>query len=126
MRRSQDKDGWAKDVLPKKRQRPKALQEQQETEVSAELGANVPVRASHDETERADAAAGRVIGWIALVFAIASWFMWPVLMGATSALLGWFAYRQGSKTLGTWAIVIGLVALAAYLALLPLYYYTLS
>jgi len=120
-----DEDGWAKDVLPKKRQRAQARRQKQEAELSAELSADV-VSPHSGEIERADATAGRVIGWIALTFAVASWFLWPVLMGATAALLGWFAYRQGSKKLGAWAVGIGLVALAAYLALLPLYYYTLS
>lgn len=126
MRRHDNEDGWASEVLPKKRKQAKMRNELQDTELSAELSADVPVHGYHEEMARADAAAGRVIGWTALVFAIASWFLWPVLMGAASALLGWFAYRQGSKTLGVWSIVIGLVALAAYLALLPLYYYTLS
>ncbi|WP_020615611.1 hypothetical protein [Paenibacillus daejeonensis] len=126
MRRQKDEDGWASEVLPKKRQQAKARKEKRDTELSAELSADVPAYGHHEDMERADAAAGRVIGWTALAFAIASWFLWPVLMGAASALLGWFAYRQGSKTLGIWSIVIGLVALAAYLALLPLYYYTLS
>lgn len=120
-----DEDGWAKDVLPKKRRRAEARRKKQEAELSAELSADV-VSPYNGEMERADTTAGRVIGWVALAFAVASWFLWPVLMGATAALLGWFAYRQGSKRLGGWAVGIGLVALAAYLALLPLYYYTLS
>ncbi|GBF75443.1 hypothetical protein PA598K_03855 [Paenibacillus sp. 598K] len=126
MRDERDEDGWAKDVLPKKRRRAQAKREKQEAELSAELSADVVSTVHSGEMDRADATAGRVIGWVALAFAVASWFLWPVLMGATAALLGWFAYRQGSKRLGAWAVGIGLVALAAYLALLPLYYYTLS
>lgn len=65
---------------------------------------------------------GYSLGWVSLVFAIASWFVWPVLMGATAAVLGYLAYRQGAKGLGTWAMVIGLVALMLQLVIVPLYF----
>ncbi|GGG10500.1 hypothetical protein [Paenibacillus abyssi] len=106
-----------------------------DTEASAEIaypaGASVPIKV-RDEEERSTSvvssanastrAAGRSMGWTALGFAIASWFMWGVLLGATAAVLGFVAYRQGSRSLGVWSISLGLIAVATNLVLIPLYY----
>jgi hypothetical protein len=64
----------------------------------------------------------RAIGWAALVLAILSWLMWPVLLGATAAVVGFMAFRQGARGLGVWSITLGLIALASYLVLIPIYY----
>ncbi|MFC4778499.1 hypothetical protein ACFO9Q_17025 [Paenibacillus sp. GCM10023252] len=69
--------------------------------------------------ERSD---GFALGWVALLFAGASWFIWPILMGLAAAVLGFVAYRQGAKGLGVWSITIGLIAATVYLVLLPFYY----
>lgn len=85
-------------------------------------------RAGHDRAgeEPTQAAAtessGTAVGWAALVLAIASWFVWPVLMGATATVLGFIAYRQGAKGLGAWSMAVGLAALALNLIIVPLYY----
>ncbi|OBZ08153.1 MULTISPECIES: hypothetical protein [Bacillales] len=65
---------------------------------------------------------GYALGWVSLVFAIVSWFIWPVLMGATAAVLGFIAYRQGARGLGGWSMAIGLIALALNLIIVPFYY----
>lgn len=65
---------------------------------------------------------GTALGWVSLLFAIASWFVWPVLMGATATILGFIAYRRGAKGLGGWAMGVGLVALALNLIIVPFYY----
>lgn len=65
---------------------------------------------------------GYALAWVALVFAIASWFVWPVLLGATSAVLGFIAYRQGARGLGGWSMAIGLLAVIMYLVIVPFYY----
>lgn len=65
---------------------------------------------------------GYALGWVALVFAIASWFVWPVLLGATSVVLGFIAYRQGARGLGGWTMAIGLLAVVMYLVIVPFYY----
>ncbi|WP_138753361.1 DUF4190 domain-containing protein [Paenibacillus sinopodophylli] len=70
-------------------------------------------------SERSD---GYALGWVALVFAIASWFIWPVLIGASATVLGFIAYRQGARGLGGWSMAIGLIALALNLILVPMYY----
>lgn len=76
------------------------------------------VVAERDETE----SGGMTLGWVALVFAAVSWFIWPVLMGATATVLGFIAFRQGAKSLGGWSMGIGLSALALNLIIVPFYY----
>ncbi|GFN30361.1 hypothetical protein [Paenibacillus xylaniclasticus] len=62
------------------------------------------------------------VGWIGLIFAIASWFLWPVILGPTAAALGVYAYSTGSRALGIWAMSIGLIAAIVYIVLIPLYF----
>lgn len=64
---------------------------------------------------------GQTVGWIGLVLAIASMFIYPVLLGLTAVVLGIIAYVQGSRSLGTWSAVIGGIALIAYFVLVPYY-----
>ncbi|MDQ8736686.1 DUF4190 domain-containing protein [Paenibacillus sp. LHD-38] len=76
-----------------------------------------------EKSERSDTRSGGfALGWVALVFAIASWFIWPVLIGATATVLGFMAYRQGARGLGGWSMAIGLIALALNLIIVPFYY----
>ncbi|WP_424766210.1 hypothetical protein [Paenibacillus sp. sgz302251] len=102
--------------------------------VNEEMGADFAVggpivdatrREEHDtdRAERVDTETGGfALGWVSLVFAVASWFIWPVLLGVTAAVLGFIAYRQGARALGGWAMAIGLIALALNLIIVPLYY----
>jgi len=76
-----------------------------------------------EREERVDAeSGGYALGWVSLVFAIASWFIWPVLIGATSVVLGFMAYRQGARGLGGWSMAIGAIALMLNLIIVPFYY----
>lgn len=68
------------------------------------------------------AGAARIAGWFALAFAIASLFVWPLLLGLTAAAIGYYAFRQGSKGLGVWSMTIGLLAAAAYIVFIPITY----
>ncbi|MEB3100669.1 hypothetical protein [Ferviditalea candida] len=61
------------------------------------------------------------VGWLALALAIASLFMWPAVLGPAGAVLGLMAYFQGSRSLGIWSMVIGIIAFVAYVAIVPYY-----
>ncbi|CAG7620268.1 hypothetical protein ACFQI7_05855 [Paenibacillus allorhizosphaerae] len=63
----------------------------------------------------------RWLGYTALLLSIASLFIYPALLGTTSALFGFFAYILGFRALGAWSVAIGLISLAGYLFLVPLY-----
>ncbi|MCQ6558301.1 DUF4190 domain-containing protein [Paenibacillus mendelii] len=100
--------------------------ERYKEEAAAELAVPVhPVNSRSDVRNDADQeirSASRATGWAALIISIMSWFVWPVLLGITGAVIGFMAYRQGSRGLGVWSITLGLIAAAAYLVLIPLYY----
>ena len=95
-------------------------------EMAAEFTAKAPVsyvpREERTEAIREDEAGGTALGWVALIFAAASWFLWPVLLGATSAVIGFIAYRQGARALGGWAMAVGLIAVLLSLVIVPFYY----
>lgn len=101
--------------------------DERDAEFSAELAASpsdLPAK-DRDENrkERDDVQSYDVsLGWIALAFAVASWFVWPILLGLTAAVLGFVAYRQGSRALGIWSMTLGLIAACTFLVLIPLYY----
>ncbi|UVI32161.1 DUF4190 domain-containing protein [Paenibacillus spongiae] len=99
--------------------------ERYKEEAAAEIAVPAqPVNSSArlDEAEEETRSAGRATGWAALILSIMSWFVWPVLLGITGAVVGFMAYRQGSRGLAVWSIALGLIAAAAYLVLIPLYY----
>jgi hypothetical protein len=60
-------------------------------------------------------------GWVALIMAIASLFIWPAVLGPAAAVIGFVAMMRGNRALGIWSIVIGLIAFVAYIALVPYY-----
>jgi len=68
----------------------------------------------------------QALSWSGLIFAIASWFIWPLIMGVVAIVLGIMAYRTESRTMGGWAIALGAVTLAFNLIVFPLYYSFIS
>jgi hypothetical protein len=73
------------------------------------------------ETEKATPRAYPWLGIAALTMAVLSMFMYPTLFGSGAALLGFFAFLAGNRALGVWSIILGLIALAGYFLLVPLY-----
>lgn len=104
-----------------------------DTELAAELAApgakprghrrpDEPAQPDERRSEQGAAAsdAGRATGLFALAIAIASLFVWPLPLGLTAAVLGWFSFREGARGLGVWAVTIGLVAALSQLVLIPI------
>lgn len=77
------------------------------------------VRNNTDREEVGDEGNGRVMGYTGLVVSILALFFWPVFLGAIGVILGFFARRRGSATLGVSSIVIGAFALILGLFILP-------
>lgn len=71
--------------------------------------------------ERDTAAGKTMMGWFALALAIASLFVWPAILGPGAVLFGFVAWSQGSRTLGVWSIVLGIISFVAYLAVAPIF-----
>ncbi len=110
----------------KKRHKLPQGRNRQEAEIAAELTAPSHT-VSRDSARQAvypsDLSEGaQALGIVALLFAAASWMIWPFLLGATAATTGYIAYRQGSRTLGIAAIAMSLISMLAHLILIPLYF----
>lgn len=59
------------------------------------------------------------IGVTGLVLSILSLFMWPYLLGIVGIVLGIVAYRRDARTLGGWAIAIGVIGMLGALVIYP-------
>ncbi|GIP39632.1 hypothetical protein J31TS4_29120 [Paenibacillus sp. J31TS4] len=110
-------------------------------EYAGELAAPVPIPAAverqnrltaeqvhraADRTERTetreqetDRPQGRTLGWVGLITAILSLFVFPTILGPTATVLGFLAYLQGNRTMGVWSVVLGLISLGTALFLSP-------
>ncbi|UFJ41591.1 DUF456 domain-containing protein [Brevibacillus humidisoli] len=74
-------------------------------------------RAGAPAEDRADAGTG--LGWIGLGAAILSLFFLPYLMAPAGIVLGYLAFRRNARTLGTWAMIIGALAIVGALLIYP-------
>jgi hypothetical protein len=63
----------------------------------------------------------RTVGYMALIIALLSMFVWPGILGPAAVILGLTAYMGGTRGLGAWSIALGLLAFAAYFFLVPYY-----
>lgn len=63
--------------------------------------------------------AGRTVGYVGVGLGIASLFMWSIILGPLAAVMGFYAYSQGTKTSGAWAIGLGIVSTLSYFVLMP-------
>ncbi|GGE46987.1 hypothetical protein GCM10011391_27250 [Pullulanibacillus camelliae] len=68
-----------------------------------------------DETE------GVGLGWLALVLSVIGLFFLPIIMGAAGIIVGIIARRQGARTLGAWAIGVGIAAIVILLFTAPFF-----
>lgn len=62
-------------------------------------------------TENRSIEAGAGVGWLAIVFSVIALFFLPIIMGVAGIVVGYIAYREGAKTLGSWAVGLGLAAI---------------
>ncbi|MBT9253520.1 MAG: hypothetical protein KM296_07505 [Brockia lithotrophica] len=79
----------------------------------AEAGTAFPAEERREE-------AGFGLGALALALSLLSLFFAPYLLGAGGVLLGYLAYHQGSRSLGAWAMGLGLVSIVVAFFLGPM------
>lgn len=72
-----------------------------------------------ERTDATEGTAGRTVGYVGVGLGIASLFFWSVILGPLAAIMGFYAYSQGNKTSGAWAIGLGVVSTLSYFVLLP-------
>lgn len=73
----------------------------------------------HTEEMQAQEEGSATLGWTALILSIVSLFFLPVLTASVGIVTGFFAYRSGTRTLGIWAIAIGIFSIVISLFLVP-------
>jgi hypothetical protein len=84
------------------------------------LGNGEDRRNNEAMVEEANEAGGTGLGWGALVLSIMSLFFLPVLTASIGVVTGFFAYRNGARTLGMWSIAIGLFSIIFAIFFAPL------
>ncbi|WP_231689617.1 DUF308 domain-containing protein [Bacillus sp. FJAT-27245] len=95
-------------------------------ETAAEIAAPVSVRQNR-EGQRAGGremdrdTAGGMLGFAALVSAILSLFVMPVILGAAGIIIGFLAMRRGATKSGGWAIGIGAISLIIGIFITPFF-----
>lgn len=100
------------------------LEEETAAEITPELRrpSSTPEVDSENSPELEQEEVGRTaLGWTALILSIMALFFFPVLLGSAGAITGFFAYRNGARTLGMWSIAIGILALLMGLFFIPYY-----
>ncbi|MCM3716835.1 DUF308 domain-containing protein [Fictibacillus phosphorivorans] len=75
----------------------------------------------HEHKEGREREGGKAAGVIALILSVLSLFIAPVLFGAAGIIVGFVARRQGSETLGNWAIGLGIVSIIISLFFAPFF-----
>ncbi|MFC4388513.1 DUF4190 domain-containing protein [Gracilibacillus marinus] len=94
-----------------------------DSEVAQELTANEfnrPIEDSEQGTEM-QSSVNTTFGWIGLVLAIASFFVWPLIMAIGGLIFGFISKKQGADTLGNAAIVVSIISLLVSIIMIPLF-----
>jgi hypothetical protein len=76
---------------------------------------------SERSTKPAELSRSKRIGYAALILALLSMFIWPVILGPAAIILGFMAYSGGKRGLGSWSIALGLLSFAAYFLLMRMH-----
>lgn len=94
-------------------------------ETAAEFAAPYNNRVNtFDETrDRTDGTnvGGTIVGSIALILSILSLFTMPFLFGILGIIGGFISRRQGAKSLGSWAIGIGVISIIVGIFIAPFF-----
>ncbi|MGZ0050284.1 DUF4190 domain-containing protein [Brevibacillus gelatini] len=103
---------------------PAASVRDDDIEAASEIAEPIPARRSgrevnDDDDSRESGASG--IGITGLGLSILSLFLMPYFMAPIGMVLGYLAYRRGSRTLGAWAMIVGALAILGALVIYPYY-----
>lgn len=93
-----------------------------DVETAAEIAEPIRGRKRQSDDEDIDGSpqsGASGVGVTGLVLSILSLFMWPYLLGIVGIVLGIIAYRRDARTLGGWAIAIGVIGILGALVIYP-------
>lgn len=68
-----------------------------------------------------DTQVGSIVGWIALIVSVLSFFMMPIVFGVGGIIVGIVARARGAQWLGNIAIGLGIISLVARLFIVPFF-----
>jgi len=92
-----------------------------DVETAAEIGEPIrrEPRSPVNETNWNEAARG--LGMVGLGLSVLSLFLLPYLIAPIGIVIGYMAYRRNARTLGTWAMIVGAIAILGALLIYPYY-----
>lgn len=123
---SSESSGPRKIILrPRRVDYPRRDREHSE-EYAAEVSP-VPIRVrdsstgTRNRTEESEevSAGSHVMGYIGLALGIASLFIWSIVLGPIAAIIGYYVYLKDQKTLGAWAMGLGIVSALSFFVMIP-------
>ncbi|GIP42015.1 hypothetical protein J45TS6_04740 [Paenibacillus sp. J45TS6] len=85
-------------------------------------GYEEPVESKEEGTKTESLASYR-IGYLGLAISFISLFVWSFVLGTIGIVLGYYAFKEGRRTVGGWAVGIGIAALLSYSFLVMFTYY---
>lgn len=89
--------------------------EEYAAELTVPRGAAERERTTQDERAQEQRAPATSLGYAAIFIAVLSLFLLPGLLGPVSAVVGFMAYVRGSRKLGIWSIVFGMISFVGFL-----------
>lgn len=85
-------------------------------------GYEEPVKRKEEDTKTESLTSYR-IGYLGLAISFISLFVWSFVLGTIGIVLGYYAFKEGRRTVGGWAVGIGIAALLSYSFLVMFTYY---
>ncbi|MFM1654415.1 hypothetical protein ACI7RC_20310 [Brevibacillus sp. B_LB10_24] len=88
---------------------------------------NAPRNEERDDLRSADGgdtetdSAGSTMGMVGIGLSILSLFLLPYLLAPAGIIVGYLAFRRNARTTGTWAMVIGALAILGAVLIYPYY-----
>ncbi|WP_066192946.1 MULTISPECIES: hypothetical protein [Gracilibacillus] len=92
--------------------------EETAAELSADTDFNDQIEEAEQETQM-QAEVNMTYGWIGLVLAVVSFFVWPLVMGVAGIVFGIISKTKGADTLGNAAITVSVISLLVSLFFVP-------
>ncbi len=123
MEREAEHQNHATNMESEKTEPPRLELNQDDVEFAAAYGAAIPEKKERPKENQQEFEGdvqdrGKGLGVTALVIAIISLFLWPLVLAPVAIILGGISIRRGS-TLGWWAVGIGLLSFIIMIVALP-------
>mgnify|MGYP001467970643 CR=1 FL=1 len=96
--------------------------ERDDIESAQEIAEPMPRKSEDERNTEEETNEGNGLGITGLILSLVSVFILPGILAPAGMILGYIAFRRGSRTTGVWAMVVGAFALLMALFILPAYF----